>query len=100
MLAAQHGSLSDQLDRAADPNAPIRPLVKPPALRPRLPATGRSPYLEFFNGLGGFGAGGKEYVTVLGPGQSTPAPWINVIANANVRLSDGDRGRRLHLVGQ
>ena len=24
VLAAQHGSLSDQLDRAADPNAPIR----------------------------------------------------------------------------
>ena len=24
---------------------------------------------------------GREYVTILGPGQSTPAPWINVIAN-------------------
>ena len=24
---------------------------------------------------------GREYVTVLGPGQSTPPPWINVIAN-------------------
>ena len=37
--------------------------------------------LEFFNGLGGFAEGGREYVTILGPGQSTPAPWINVIAN-------------------
>ncbi len=37
--------------------------------------------LEFFNGLGGFDAQGREYVTVLGPGQTTPAPWINVIAN-------------------
>jgi cyclic beta-1,2-glucan synthetase len=37
--------------------------------------------LEFFNGLGGFAAGGSEYVTLLGPAQSTPAPWINVIAN-------------------
>jgi len=82
VLAAQHGSLSDQLDRAADPNAPIRPFVKPLAHRPRLPAGVRPPDLEFFNGLGGFGADGKEYVTVLGPGQSTPAPWINVIANA------------------
>ena len=34
VLVAQHGSLSDQLDRAADPNAPIRPFVKPPAPRP------------------------------------------------------------------
>jgi cyclic beta-1,2-glucan synthetase len=39
------------------------------------------PKLEFFNGLGGFADDGREYVTILGPGQSTPAPWINVIAN-------------------
>ena len=37
--------------------------------------------LEFFNGLGGFATNGREYVTLLGPGQSTPAPWINVVAN-------------------
>ena len=37
--------------------------------------------LEFFNGLGGFAKDGREYVTVLRAGQSTPAPWINVIAN-------------------
>jgi cyclic beta-1,2-glucan synthetase len=38
--------------------------------------------VEYFNGLGGFAEGGREYVTILGPGQSTPAPWINVIANS------------------
>ena len=43
VLAAQHGSLSDQLDRAADPNAPIRPLAKPPAPRPRLLAPSARP---------------------------------------------------------
>ena len=37
--------------------------------------------LEFFNGLGGFAADGREYMTRLGEGQWTPAPWINVIAN-------------------
>jgi cyclic beta-1,2-glucan synthetase len=37
--------------------------------------------LEFFNGLGGFGADGREYVTRLDGEQTTPAPWINVIAN-------------------
>ena len=37
--------------------------------------------LQFFNGLGGFSPDGREYVTVLGPGQSTPAPWINVVSN-------------------
>src|SRR5882724_11914063 len=47
-------------------------------LRVSRPALG----VEYFNGLGGFTEGGREYVTILGPGQSTPAPWINVIANS------------------
>ena len=37
--------------------------------------------LEFFNGLGGFDRDGCEYVTILRDGATTPAPWINVIAN-------------------
>jgi cyclic beta-1,2-glucan synthetase len=37
--------------------------------------------LEFFNGFGGFGEDGKEYVTILDGDKETPAPWINVIAN-------------------
>jgi hypothetical protein len=39
------------------------------------------PKLEFFNGTGGFDLDGREYVTILHGAQSTPAPWINVIAN-------------------
>ena len=49
--------------------------ARPPAAAPPRPE------LEFFNGLGGFAADGREYVTILGEGQWTPAPWINVIAN-------------------
>ncbi len=82
VLVAQHGALSDQLDRIVEPIEPKRPPKEPPVARPERPATFRMPELEFFNGLGGFAAGGKEYVTILGPGQSTPAPWINVIANS------------------
>ncbi|MEX0952224.1 MAG: glucoamylase family protein [Nitriliruptoraceae bacterium] len=37
--------------------------------------------LEMFNGIGGFDDDGREYVVVLGPGQVTPSPWLNVIAN-------------------
>ena len=92
VLAAQHGSLSDQLDRIADTGAPIRPLKKTPAARPGRPAALRMPELEFFNGLGGFAAGGKEYVTILGPGQSTPAPWINVIANSTFGFQTSTEG--------
>jgi cyclic beta-1,2-glucan synthetase len=43
--------------------------------------TSPSPGLEFFNGLGGFTADGREYVTMLTDGVWTPAPWVNVIAN-------------------
>jgi cyclic beta-1,2-glucan synthetase len=40
------------------------------------------PGLEFFNGLGGFADDGREYVVVLDAGATTPAPWLNVVANA------------------
>ena len=43
--------------------------------------TAALPDLTFFNGLGGFANNGKEYVTLLGENQWTPAPWLNVIAN-------------------
>jgi cyclic beta-1,2-glucan synthetase len=37
--------------------------------------------LLFDNGLGGFSSDGREYVIHLAPGQTTPAPWCNVLAN-------------------
>src|SRR5207253_3645183 len=40
------------------------------------------PKLSFFNGIGGFAHGGREYVATLGEGQWSPAPWSNVIANS------------------
>jgi cyclic beta-1,2-glucan synthetase len=43
--------------------------------------TGRD--LIFFNGLGGFTQDGREYIIRIAPGQATPAPWSNVIANSH-----------------
>src|SRR6185295_17564502 len=40
-----------------------------------------SPLLRLDNGHGGFSEDGREYVIVSRPGEATPAPWINVIAN-------------------
>ncbi len=80
VLAARQGSLSDQLGR-------LRRIGEPPPPPPRRLAAVETPLaavpadLEFFNGLGGFSADGREYVTILKAGQVTPAPWINVIAN-------------------
>ncbi|MEO6967498.1 MAG: glycosyl transferase family 36 [Rhodanobacteraceae bacterium] len=41
----------------------------------------KSRSLEFFNGLGGFDGDGREYVTILRNGCSTPMPWTHVVAN-------------------
>lgn len=82
VLLSRRGTLAQQVKRLDV----IEPAAAPPPRR--LPATRQPeatsaprPVLEFFNGLGGFAADGREYVTILGEGQWTPAPWINVIAN-------------------
>jgi cyclic beta-1,2-glucan synthetase len=81
VLVARRGDLADQMDRVRKPAAPRPPPPKRSAKAESATAAPAPRDLEFFNGLGGFGAQGREYVTLLGPGQSTPAPWINVIAN-------------------
>jgi cyclic beta-1,2-glucan synthetase len=82
VLVGRNGTLSEQLDR---PSVAVAPRVRAPSLArvPPAEAVPRPPGvdLEFFNGLGGFAHGGREYVTVLDPGRAIPAPWINVVAN-------------------
>ena len=82
VLAARRGNLADQLDRLQVPaTSATRPSRSSgPHLGTATPAP-VTEALEFFNGLGGFATDGREYVTLLGPGQTTPAPWINVVAN-------------------
>ncbi len=81
LILASRGTLSEQVIRLQR----LRPGPVPPQLRaPREDAEPVPPPaldLEYFNGLGGFTQDGREYVTVLGKGQWTPAPWINVVAN-------------------
>jgi cyclic beta-1,2-glucan synthetase len=48
--------------------------------------------LLFDNGIGGFTSDGKEYSIFLQPGQSTPAPWSNIIANAQFGFLITERG--------
>ncbi len=61
----------------------------PPFEPTRLPLAEKAPApptreLAFFNGLGGFTPDGREYVITLAPGQTTPAPWANVMANDRI----------------
>jgi cyclic beta-1,2-glucan synthetase len=92
VILAHSGTLSEQAVRLERP----RPGPVPPRLRsPRETAEPVSPPaldLEFFNGLGGFAAGGREYVTVLDKGQWTPAPWINVVASPDFGFQVSESG--------
>ncbi len=80
VLTGEGGRLAEQLDRAETGahDAPAARGPLPPATMAAAPHVASS---ELFNGLGGFAADGREYVVVLGPGQTTPAPWVNIIAN-------------------
>ena len=81
VLSSRAGTLEAQIrqERRAR-RAPVLPRYSTPGSMTDVKRP--APSLEFFNGLGGFADDGREYVTVLGPAASTPAPWINVIANA------------------
>jgi cyclic beta-1,2-glucan synthetase len=82
VLHGNRGTLAEQINRARDrmPGSapPARRALLAPVLEPALP----KPDVEFFNGLGGFAMDGREYLTILDGREHTPAPWINVIANA------------------
>ena len=81
VLDDEKGSLAEQLEH--------RSILEPciPALRTGrfraagLPAPLPSRELIFDNGFGGFTRDGHEYIITLQPGQMTPAPWVNVLAN-------------------
>jgi cyclic beta-1,2-glucan synthetase len=93
VLLSRHGTLAEQLARAEPTPAPeARPARRPARAEP--PDDGTPPRLEpeFFNGLGGFLDEGREYVTVLGAGQWTPAPWVNVIANPTFGFQVSESG--------
>jgi len=89
VLQGSEGSLDKQLDQ------PASSLKLPPflttqrrledgrALKAKPQGTNTADAAAIFpNGFGAFSADGREYVIRLGPGQSTPAPWSNIIANA------------------
>jgi cyclic beta-1,2-glucan synthetase len=92
VLLSRHGTLAEQVVRhlragpAAEPARPVKPVQPAVDIPPPRPA------LEFFNGLGGFAEQGREYVTILGAGQWTPAPWINVIANRGFGFQVSESG--------
>ncbi|MCP4386470.1 MAG: cellobiose phosphorylase [Hyphomicrobiales bacterium] len=83
VLDEARGSLIQQLAGIIEPRLPLprfAPAGQRPS-RPKAPPIARPTDLRFDNGFGGFSPDGREYVIHLEPGQRTPAPWANVLAN-------------------
>jgi cellobiose phosphorylase len=83
VLLDDGGTLAEQAERRGRADVSIPPLktVRRQSEQP-IPYQPPQRDLAFFNGLGGFSHDGREYITILAPGRTTPAPWVNVIANA------------------
>ncbi len=97
VLVDDAGTLPEQVERRRRVQAPMAVLkrverrgqvqapiaILKPVRRQATTATAEAPYydLAFFNGIGGFTRDGREYIMILRPGENTPAPWVNVIAN-------------------
>ncbi len=92
VLLSRRGSLADQVIRLERPERLAPPAAPPAPRQTSSEAPAPRTELEFFNGLGGFADGGREYVVIIGPGQSTPAPWLNVIANASFGFQVSESG--------
>jgi cyclic beta-1,2-glucan synthetase len=92
VLDGAEGSIGRQLTRAGGEPARLPGLepsltqVPPPESLPRPDS------FLFDNGLGGFSADGREYVIHLEPGDSTPAPWVNVVANRRLGFVVSEAG--------
>ncbi len=76
------GTLAEQVVRRSRIDAmPLRHVPSQLAYEP-LPALALDPIaVRHDNGLGGFSDDGREYIVTMEAGQSTPAPWCNVLAN-------------------
>ncbi|KAF3997781.1 GH36-type glycosyl hydrolase domain-containing protein [Glaciimonas immobilis] len=83
VLTDSGGTLAEQLNRrgAMESRVPRLSASKAPSIQPVNALIQRSD-LILTNPYGGFIPDGREYVINTGAHQQTPAPWVNVLANA------------------
>jgi len=83
IIKDSRGTLADQIMGRRIPELNIPQHVPSRGLLPEAPPTLPQPRTDllFFNGLGGFTPDGREYVISTSRKQTTPAPWVNVLAN-------------------
>ncbi len=90
-LSSRLGSLAEQVKRTRYVAEDLMPRRKVLPVYPD-ETTLLVPYLQFFNGFGGFSSDGHEYVIALKNNETTPAPWINVIANSKFGFQVSESG--------
>lgn len=93
ILVGQQGNLAEQVKRMVrkiDGHFLEHVVQTTPAKVNQKPL--EVPPLEFFNGFGGFASNGHEYVIHLKGNESTPAPWINVVANSHFGFHVSESG--------
>ena len=83
VISDRGGTLGEHLDRVAKSAAP-KPLAATTkrTFHQKDEGPPQRTDLVYFNGLGGFTKDGREYVIATGRAQTTPAPWVNVLANS------------------
>jgi cellobiose phosphorylase len=83
IISDNRGSLAEQVNKQI-PEKPLAALldVKTNASKEQQQSLALPHDLLFFNGTGGFTRDGLEYKIITDKHKTTPAPWVNVIANS------------------
>ena len=90
VISDRRGTLDEQLNSRVLMSGGTKNLNSPrfkPGLARRINTPAAAPPssndLLFSNGLGGYSPDGREYVITTDQDRLTPAPWVNVLANAH-----------------
>lgn len=81
-----NGSLSEQIvgQYKEIGSSPLLEVITQSLDKKKLENVVMPPNLKYFNGTGGFTADGKEYKILIDNEVTSPAPWVNIIANPTI----------------
>ncbi len=84
IVTDSRGTLAEQVNHAGPVEVRAPRLLPSRPHSPERPAAFELPRRDLIlaNGIGGFTPDGREYVITTTAGRLTPAPWVNVLANA------------------
>jgi cyclic beta-1,2-glucan synthetase len=91
-LDGDGGTVLLQLNRRGKPVEPPAAFVPTASARSYEPRPFNRPALRFDNDYGGFDPASGEYVIVLEGARTTPAPWIDVLANPTFGCTVSEAG--------